>query len=334
MRNRLRAFVSSGVPHLPAPKDPKRVSEKRCSGCGCWNHPEEIRCHRCGRKLEAMLGASARRELEENESLPGPTIPIAATPKPEPEPEWKQELNRRLAGYRERKAERGEDRDGREAARMEAESAPLPPPNGSQGDRPTLPPPNSQPDVSPLPPVRIQDTADALNPEVVGKPRPQSAPVFDQYIEAQSRLPQRPKRPQIEELLAPIGKRMIAGLLDLCVVALALAVFVAVTHLMNEAIFRAPGGLGLLSGAFAVLLVFYWAAYLRLMGSTPGMHWTGLRVLNLDGEPPDAQQRWTRTCGTVLSAAAMGVGFLWSLFDEQHFTWHDRLSKTFVANDD
>ena len=61
------------------------------------------------------------------------------------------------------------------------------------------------------------------------------------------------------------------------------------------------------------------------------MIWTGLHVVNLDGEPPDTQQRWTRALGTVLSAAALGMGFLWSLFDEQHFTWHDRVSKTFVS---
>lgn len=283
-----------------------------------------------------MLGADARRELEENESLPGPAIPIATVPKPAPEPEWKEELNRRLAGYRERQAERSGTLEDEETRELEAQPArpKLPLPNKPEESRSPLPTPKPG-GVSGVPVVRIEDSDEDLDPprtpEVVGKPRPASARVFDKYMEAQARLPLRPAPPPVEQMLAPISARFIAGLLDLCVVALALGVFVAVTHLTDRAILQGPSGLTLVGGVFAVLLTLYWAAYLRLLGSTAGMHWTGLRVLNLDGEPPDTQQRWTRAFGAVLSAAAMGVGFLWSLFDEQHFTWHDRLSKTFVA---
>ncbi len=287
-----------------------------------------------------MLGAEARRELEENESLPGPAIPVASTPKPSPEPEWKEELSRRLAGYRERQAERTTVLDDEKAADLGAQpSHPKLPFAETPGRRPSaLPPPRQKETVSSLPAIRITEPEESPGPprvaEVVGKPRPASARVFEKYMQAQARLPSRSAPPPVEEMLAPINARFIAGLLDLCVVALALGVFVAVTHLTDRTILQGPGGLTLVGGAFVVLLVLYWAAYLRLLGSTAGMHWTGLRVLNVDGEPPDPQQRWTRAFGTVLSAAAMGVGFLWSLFDEQHFTWHDRLSKTFVARDD
>lgn len=287
-----------------------------------------------------MLGANARRELEENESLPGPAAPVASAPKPTPEPEWKQELSRRLAGYRERQAERaGQRLDDEEMQELETKPSQSRLPFLERGERPTLPPPKRAADVSPSPPVRIQEPPedDDKPPrvaEVVGKPRPASARVFDKFMEAQTRRPARQAPPPVEDLLAPINKRFIAGLLDLCVVGLALAVFVAVTHLTYEPILTGPGGPTLVGVTFCVLLVLYWAAYLRLLGSTAGMHWTGLRVLNLDCEPPDEGQRWTRAFGTVLSAAAAGVGFLWSLFDEQRFTWHDRLSKTFIAVDD
>ncbi len=320
--------MAPGLPHLPAPEDSNRVSEKRCAGCGHWNHPDEIRCQRCGRKIEASLGAGARRGLEETESLPAPAIPIAAAPRPAPEPEWKDELNRRLAGYRERQADRGRqaEADTQKLAASTAAESSLPAASAQTGPG----------DVSPLPPIRGREADEELPrvPEVVGKPRPASARVFDKYMESQGRLPLRPQRTPVEELLAPIGKRFIAGLLDLCVVGLAVGVFVAVTHLVNPAILAGPGALQLIAGTFGALLVLYWGVYLRLMGSTAGMHWTGLRVLNLDGDGPNAHQRWTRAFGTILSAAAVGVGFVWSLFDEQHFTWHDRLSKTFVAVDE
>jgi uncharacterized RDD family membrane protein YckC len=135
-------------------------------------------------------------------------------------------------------------------------------------------------------------------------------------------------------LLAPIRYRFIAGLLDLGVASVALGVFLVVMHLTNPAVLAGPNRAAIVGGAFVALLVIYWLVYLRLMGSTAGMRWTGLRVMNLDGEPPDVTQRWTRALGTVLSGAALGMGFLWSLFDEQHFTWHDRVSKTFVGMDD
>ena len=284
-----------------------------------------------------MLGANARRELEENESLPGPAIPIATTPKPAPEPEWKEELSRRLAGYRERQAERQGSLEHDKTQKLDPTSTrprlPFPNQDAAAGGAPLLPPVRRGA-AEDLPPISLPDDDAPKLAEVVERSRPASARVFERYIESKDRQTRRSTRPAVEELLAPVAKRFIAGLLDLCVVALALGVFVAVAHLMNRAIFSGPNGLAMTGGAFAVLLALYWAAYLRLMGSTAGMHWTGLRVLNLDGEPPDVHQRWTRAFGTILSAAAMGVGFLWSLFDEQHFTWHDRLSKTFVALDD
>ena len=36
----------------------------------------------------------------------------------------------------------------------------------------------------------------------------------------------------------------------------------------------------------------------------------------------------------ALSLAALGIGFVWAAADEQGLTWHDRMSKTFVAQDE
>jgi uncharacterized RDD family membrane protein YckC len=307
--------VLHSLPRLPDPNEQKSVVEKRCAGCGAWNHAAELRCQRCGRKLETLLGADGRRELEETETLPGPAIAAAATPKPSPQPEWKEELNRRLAGYRERQAEKAETAPStrKEGERLPLKSIPI--------DKPSLPPPAPRGEHPSAPALRTGPTARRL-------PQP---PIVDRLLHAQATLPRPLVRTPPEQLLAPIRFRFIAGLLDLCVVALALGVFVAVAHFTNPLILSGPDQLAVIGGAFVVLLVIYWVAYLRLMGSTAGMHWTGLRVVNFDGEPPDSQQRWTRALGTVLSAAALGVGFLWSLFDEQRYTWHDRVSKTFVS---
>ena len=63
------------------------------------------------------------------------------------------------------------------------------------------------------------------------------------------------------------------------------------------------------------------------------MNWLGLRVLNFDGEPPSAAQRRTRALGTILSTLSLGLGFAWSIADEEKLTWHDRMSKTFVTRE-
>jgi uncharacterized RDD family membrane protein YckC len=313
------------LPHLPDPDSHDSVVERRCAGCGSWNHAAEARCQRCGRKLETMLGAEGRHELEETESLPGPSLAAAVTPRPVAAPQWKEELNQRLAGYRERKAAYEETA---EIARPEGERPrPSLPTRASRPSLASAPPPGA---YSPLPvKVRVAEPQEE-SPRIRRLPEP---PIVDRLLHEQSQLPAPRPRPRVEDLLAPIKFRFIAGLLDLCVVALALGVFLLVMHLTDPAILASPDNLAIAGGAFATLLIIYWVGYLRLMGSTAGMIWTGLRVLNLDAEPPDTQQRWTRALGTVLSAAALGVGFLWSLFDEQHFTWHDRVSKTFVGLD-
>ncbi len=64
------------------------------------------------------------------------------------------------------------------------------------------------------------------------------------------------------------------------------------------------------------------------------MSWLGLSILNLDGELPRASQRRSRAFGTLLSLAALGIGFVWAAADEQGLTWHDRISKTFISQDE
>jgi hypothetical protein len=40
-----------------------------------------------------------------------------------------------------------------------------------------------------------------------------------------------------------------------------------------------------------------------------------------------------RAVGMLLGAGAVGLGYLWALADEEALTWHDRMSKTFIAID-
>ncbi|MGB7436471.1 MAG: hypothetical protein WBW49_13745, partial [Candidatus Acidiferrum sp.] len=43
------------------------------------------------------------------------------------------------------------------------------------------------------------------------------------------------------------------------------------------------------------------------------------------------RQYMLRAIGYLLSAGTCFLGFLWVLWDEDGLTWHDRLSKTYLA---
>src|SRR5580692_8131946 len=56
-----------------------------------------------------------------------------------------------------------------------------------------------------------------------------------------------------------------------------------------------------------------------------------LRELRLECSLPDTRQLLWRSFGYLLSGATLMLGFLWSLWDEDRFTWQDRISQTYVT---
>jgi|SRR5690625_4144996 len=63
-------------------------------------------------------------------------------------------------------------------------------------------------------------------------------------------------------------------------------------------------------------------------GQTLGMRAWHLRLQSQDGKPPSMRQLIIRLVVALLSWAAGGLGYLWSLFDPQRRTWHDLVSGT------
>ncbi len=252
--------------------------------------------------------------------------PSAEEPEgPPPEPEWKQELNQRLAGYRERRElQRGlHSEDGARDEQTATAAAPIPDRQTAPDTRHiALPPQRRAPRDSPPPLPPPRHTAP---PPIVGR--------LDETALAAS-LDARPR--VMETLLAPLSLRAVAGMMDVTVVLVGLGAFLAVTQGVAAALRQPPPTLevSVIGAVFCILLAFYWIVYFRYFGRTAGMTWIGLRLLNFDAEPPTALQRRNRAFGAVLSAAALGVGFAWAAADEQRLCWHDRMSKTFVALDD
>jgi uncharacterized RDD family membrane protein YckC len=139
-------------------------------------------------------------------------------------------------------------------------------------------------------------------------------------------------RPQ--PLPAPLSVRAIAGAMDLGVALLATGVFTAIVYQVEQVTLSPDEAMRVIGTAFALNLTCYLFCSLLYAGRTAGMSWLGLSVLNLDGEPPAASQLRSRAFGALLSLAALGVGFIWAAADEQGLTWHDRMSRTFVSQDE
>jgi len=96
------------------------------------------------------------------------------------------------------------------------------------------------------------------------------------------------------------------------------------------------GAIGGVSLAFALLpfpLFFggYVFAFWLWRGTTIGGIVLNLKVVRLDGRPVDAATAAVRTLAAFLSVAAVGLGFLWCLWDDERQTWHDKVAGTVVV---
>jgi uncharacterized RDD family membrane protein YckC len=63
-------------------------------------------------------------------------------------------------------------------------------------------------------------------------------------------------------------------------------------------------------------------------GQTLGMQAWRIKLVNFQGGPPSAGRALLRCLGAFLSAACLGLGYLWCLIDHNNRYWHDYLSGT------
>jgi len=84
-----------------------------------------------------------------------------------------------------------------------------------------------------------------------------------------------------------------------------------------------------------ILVLAVTAAYFviswRHGGQTIGMRPWRLRIVSSDGKPLGTQQALVRFGVSLLSLAAIGLGFCWALIDAQNRTWHDIAAGTMMV---
>ena len=82
--------------------------------------------------------------------------------------------------------------------------------------------------------------------------------------------------------------------------------------------------------AFFAIGMGYQAFFFLLAGLTPGMRYAGISLCNFEDEMPSREQLRRRVAAMVLSLLPVGLGVLWAIFDEDHLSWHDRISRTYT----
>ncbi len=81
--------------------------------------------------------------------------------------------------------------------------------------------------------------------------------------------------------------------------------------------------------AYIFLVAFIFFAWFWIRGGqTLGMRTWKMKLITEDGSKLTWGKALIRFVIAMLSWLALGLGFLWSLWDKQHRTWHDIASKT------
>jgi uncharacterized RDD family membrane protein YckC len=133
--------------------------------------------------------------------------------------------------------------------------------------------------------------------------------------------------------LAPLHLRVMAAVVD---GALVTGAFLAAAYVTMANLKQLPSVREIeIVTALALLVigVVYRVFFFTLDAGTPGMKWAGISLCTFADEMPTRGQRCGRLAAMLLSVLPVGLGLIWAIFDEDHLSWHDRLSGTYLRND-
>jgi uncharacterized RDD family membrane protein YckC len=149
----------------------------------------------------------------------------------------------------------------------------------------------------------------------------------------------RPAPPAITSLIdcnaltAPLTQRITAFACDATIVVSAFAIFLGVGVFAMKTFPTDRMSLCIFGFAFLTILALYKTMWCLGNGHSPGLRWAQLRLVTFHGHRPSRKQLFQRAFAGILSFAAMSLGLLWALVDEEALTWHDHISKCFPTSD-
>ena len=159
-------------------------------------------------------------------------------------------------------------------------------------------------------------------------------------VSAVVEVPEAPFQPVLSPQTARYSLRLMAAIVDGCIVTAALLAFAAVfaftvgklsgpvnastgTHitLQTAAITAAV--------TFTVFTLLYQLLFFTLSEATPGMRYARIALCTFADDNPTRTAMRRRIFATILAACPLGIGFLWAWLDEDGLGWHDRISRMY-----
>lgn len=131
-----------------------------------------------------------------------------------------------------------------------------------------------------------------------------------------------------QELIVP---RIVAGLIDLGIVAAVYVVFVLLTFTeIPEGFSFDRRMFGVYGLCFFALAVIYFLLFMLSASQTPGMKYKHLIAVTKEGDLLDPKYACLRSFGYLISILPVLLGFIWMLVDPEHLTWADKVSTTYI----
>jgi len=160
-----------------------------------------------------------------------------------------------------------------------------------------------------------------------------SLPAASEGIAAQSQSEQTLEASHHARLypVATIEERRVAALIDAACLLVPWGSFLMLFGSLGGHFAFSKLNAAIYFASFVLVYVQYFALFTIFGGTTPGMMMRGLRVVDFSGEDPQPRQLLLRAAGYMLSAGTFFLGFLWSQWDEDELTWHDRISHTYLS---
>jgi uncharacterized RDD family membrane protein YckC len=159
-------------------------------------------------------------------------------------------------------------------------------------------------------------------------------------VSAVVEVPEAPFQPVFSPQTAPFSLRLMAAIVDGCIITAALLAFIAVFaftvgKLDGPAHAATVGHINLqtaaiaVAGTFAVFTLLYQLLFFTLSEATPGMRYARIALCTFADDNPTRTAMRRRILASILAACPLGIGFLWAWLDEDGLGWHDRISRMY-----
>jgi uncharacterized RDD family membrane protein YckC len=155
-----------------------------------------------------------------------------------------------------------------------------------------------------------------------------------QPVSAVVEAPEAPFQPVFSPQTAPFSLRLMAAVVDGCIITAALLAFIA-AFAVTVGKFNGRGHITLqiaaigIFGTLAVLALLYQLLFFTLSEATPGMRYARIALCTFNDDNPTRTAMRRRIFASILAACPLGIGFLWAWLDEDGLGWHDRISRMY-----